>query len=193
MTEVCLAILNYNGKRHLEHLLPSVSKVLHSSSARRSFVLLDNRSTEDDVEWLQSRFLFVKVILAPENVFLFSYNWILRGLYEKWVVLLNNDLRLHEHFLEPLLKHFESPDVFSVSAASFDWEGTRITSGPARLTFRNGFYDWPFDISVQVPSHTLFTSGGFMAVDRQKFLKLGGFSRLYSPAYCEDLDLCFRG
>jgi GT2 family glycosyltransferase len=38
----------------------------------------------------------------------------------------------------------------------------------------------------------LFTSGGFMAVDRKKFIELGGFNRLFAPAYCEDVDLCFR-
>ena len=31
-----------------------------------------------------------------------------------------------------------------------------------------------------------------MAVDRKKFLELGGFNRLFEPAYGEDLDLCFR-
>ena len=31
-----------------------------------------------------------------------------------------------------------------------------------------------------------------MAVDRKKFIELGGFNRLFTPAYCEDVDLCFR-
>ena len=31
-----------------------------------------------------------------------------------------------------------------------------------------------------------------MAVDRNKFVELGGFNRLFAPAYCEDVDLCFR-
>jgi GT2 family glycosyltransferase len=31
-----------------------------------------------------------------------------------------------------------------------------------------------------------------MAVDREKFIELGGFNRLFTPAYCEDVDLCFR-
>ena len=31
-----------------------------------------------------------------------------------------------------------------------------------------------------------------MAVDRNKFVKLRGFNRLFAPAYCEDVDLCFR-
>ena len=31
-----------------------------------------------------------------------------------------------------------------------------------------------------------------MAVDRNKFISLGGFCRLFYPGYCEDLDICFR-
>src|SRR6266850_1764818 len=31
-----------------------------------------------------------------------------------------------------------------------------------------------------------------MAVDRRKFIELGGFNRLFYPAYGEDLDLGFR-
>jgi GT2 family glycosyltransferase len=31
-----------------------------------------------------------------------------------------------------------------------------------------------------------------MAVDRRKFLEIGGFDRLYFPAYGEDVDLCIR-
>jgi N-acetylglucosaminyl-diphospho-decaprenol L-rhamnosyltransferase len=31
-----------------------------------------------------------------------------------------------------------------------------------------------------------------MAVDRNKFVELGGFNWLFYPAYCEDLDICFR-
>ena len=31
-----------------------------------------------------------------------------------------------------------------------------------------------------------------MAVDRMKFLQIGGFDILYYPAYVEDVDLCFQ-
>jgi GT2 family glycosyltransferase len=101
-------------------------------------------------------------------------------------------LKVDRDFVAPLLRHFESPDVFSVSARSYDWNGAQIISGPARLKFENGFYSWNFDTRCQKTCHTLFTSGGFMAVDRNKFVKLGGFNRLFAPAYCEDVDLCFR-
>jgi GT2 family glycosyltransferase len=192
MKTVCLAILNYNGRKHLEHLMPTACAAARNYPGDCSVVVLDNRSTDPDVEWVRQAYPSVQVVVAPENDFLFSYNWLVPRLTEEIVVVLNNDLRLDAHFLEPLMRHFQSPDVFAVSASSYDWEGKQRTSGPARLTFRNGFYGWRFQPERQETCHTLFTSGGFTAIDRQKFMELGGFNRLYHPAYCEDLDLSFR-
>jgi GT2 family glycosyltransferase len=192
MKSVCLAILNYNGKKHLEHLLPTACAAARKFSGTCAVVVLDNQSTGDDVAWVQREFPSIEVIAAPKNDFLFSYNWLAQNRSEDIFVLLNNDLKVDEDFLAPLLRHFESPDVFSVSARSYDWNGAEITSGPARLNFKSGFYGWKFDTQHQKTSHTLFTSGGFMAVDRNKFVQLGGFNRLFAPAYCEDVDLCFR-
>lgn len=192
MKSVCLAILNYNGQKHLEYLLPTACAAAKIYPGHCSVLVLDNRSPNRDVEWVKRGFPSVRVMVAPENDFLFSYNWLLPQLSEEVVVLLNNDLRLDEQFLEPLLRHFQSADVFAVSASSYDWEGEERTIGPARLIFRNGLYGWHYEPQNQKLCHTLFTSGGFMAVDRRKFMELGGFSRLFHPAYCEDLDLGFR-
>lgn len=192
MKSVCLAILNYNGRKHLERLLPTACAAAKHFSDACSVLVLDNCSAEPDVKWVTQEYPSVRVVIAPKNDFLFSYNWLLPQLKDEIAVLLNNDLRVDEHFLQPLIEHFRSSDVFAVSASSYDWEGHERTIGPARLTFRNCFYDWSYDPKRQGLCHTLFTSGGFMAVDRLKFLELGGFNRLFYPAYCEDLDLCFR-
>jgi GT2 family glycosyltransferase len=192
MNSVCLAILNYNGKKHLEHLLPTACAAAKKFPGTCSVIVLDNQSTDDDVAWVEREFSSVQTIIAPNNDFLFSYNWLAQKRTEDILVLLNNDLKVDHDFLAPLIRHLQLPDVFSVSARSFDWNGGEITSGPARLKFNNGFYGWGFDTQHQKTCHTLFTSGGFMAVDRNKFNEMGGFNRLFYPAYCEDLDLCFR-
>ena len=192
MKSVCLAILNYNGRKHLEHLLPTVCTAAKEFSGECAVLVLDNQSTDDDVSWIGDKFPPIETIVAPKNDFLFSYNWLAQKKTEDILVLLNNDLKVNADFLTPLIRHFESPDVFSVSARSYDWDGTEVTSGPARLAFKNGFYSWNFDTLHQKTCHTLFTSGGFMAVDRGKLMELRGFNRLFHPAYCEDLDVCFR-
>lgn len=189
---VVLSILNYNGRHHLEYLLPTALDAVRQYGPDARVMVLDNRSTDSDPDWITQNFPEVEVVISPVNDFLFSYNWYLSQISEEIVIFLNNDLRLDPGFIAPLISHFTSPDVFAVSAASWDWEGKVKTSGPSRLTFQNGFYNWSFDKARQIRCHTLFASGGFMAVDRRKFIELSGFNRLYYPAYCEDLDLCFR-
>jgi GT2 family glycosyltransferase len=192
MKTVCLAILNYNGRKHLEALLPSAVVAANNYTGKCSILVLDNRSTEPDVAWIKRTFPSLRVEEAPENDFLYSYNWLLPQLQEDIVVLLNNDLRLKDDFILPLIGHFSNSDVFAVSATSRDWSDKNYTFGPISLRNHHGSYYWNPEFNRQELSHTLFTSGGFMAVDREKFLLLGGFNRLFYPAYGEDLDLCFR-
>ena len=192
MKSVCLAILNYNGKKHLQQLLPTACAAAKKFSGACPVVVLDNQSTDDDATWIEREFPSVETIVATKNDYLFSYNWLAENRSEDIFVLLNNDLKVDQDFLAPLVRHFQSPNVFSVSARSYDWNGAEVTSGPAHLKFNNGFYSWKFDSERQKTCYTLFTSGGFMAVNRKKFVELGGFNRLFAPAYCEDVDLCFR-
>lgn len=188
----CLAILNYNGVHHLEHLLPTALEAARQAPVPCAVVVLDNRSTKNDREWVAEHYPEVEVVLAPENDFLFSYNWFAGTRSEETLVFLNSDLRLDAGFVAPLLRHFAADDVFAVSAKSWDWDGVVATCGPARLTSHHGWWSWAYECGRQELAHTLFTSGGFMAVDRLKFLELGGFNPLFRPAYGEDVDLGFR-
>lgn len=192
MKSTCLAILNYNGIHHLKCMLPTVLEAVAAHPRTCRALVLDNGSTQGDVQWIRGRYPEIEAVSAPANDCLFSYNWLIPRLSEDIVVLLNNDLRLTPDFVHPLRRHFDQDDVFAVSATSLDWEGKRWTFGPARLTHQHGWYRWGYDTERQELSHTLFASGGFSAVDRRKFVALGGFNRLFYPAYCEDLDLCFR-
>ena len=193
MKTVCLAILNYNGRKHLEHLLPTAIAAAKTYQGRCSVLALDNRSTEPgDVDWINDRFPAVEVIVAPENDYLFAYNWLVENRHEEILIFLNNDLKLHPDFVRPLARHFFFDDVFAVSATSRDWDDTVFTCGPAQLKSHHGIYEWDYQRENQKLCHTLFASGGFMAVDRKKFLHLSGFNRLFWPGYAEDLDLGFR-
>jgi len=192
MKSVCLAILNYNGVHHLEHLLPSAIEAVADFGQPCPIVVLDNQSTQNDQQWVQKHFPGVNFIRAPRNEFMFSYNWLAEQRREEVMVLLNNDVRLTKGFLQPLLQHLDAPDVFSVCAKSLSWDGAAATCGPAKLLQVHGFYRWHYETERQEFAHTLFSSSGFMAVDREKFLQLGGFCRLFYPMYCDDLDLGFR-
>jgi GT2 family glycosyltransferase len=187
-----LVILNFKGRKHLEFSLPSAVREAALAKGKCRVVVLDNGSGEDELKWIKSRFPSVDLVSAPGNDYLFSYNWYARQSSARFLIFLNNDLKLCEGFLAPLISHFTYHDVFSVSATSRDWDDTVFTFGPMQLEHHHGFWYWHPQIESQQLRHTLFTSGGFMAVDRNKFLEIGGFDRVYYPAYGEDLDLCFR-
>jgi N-acetylglucosaminyl-diphospho-decaprenol L-rhamnosyltransferase len=192
MHSVCLAVLNYNGVNHLECLLPSLEAACRESPIPAYVLVLDNRSNRNDSEWIMRCHANVQCVVAPKNDYLFSYNWLLGQLEADIVILLNNDLRVQRDFVGPLLHHFKREDVFAVSATSRDWYDTVFTCGPARLQAHHGQYHWHYETQRQELAHTLFASGGFAAVDRRKFVELGGFNTLFRPGYGEDLDLCFR-
>jgi GT2 family glycosyltransferase len=189
---ICLAILNYNGIDHLKHLLPSVPSASEGVSGKLTTLVLDNRSTKGDEAWVRQSHPEVEFVIAPKNEYMFSYNWLATQREDDLFIFLNNDTKLTPGFLAKITRHFLADDLFSVCAKSLSWEGDAATCGPVALRRAHGFYGWPFECDRQELCHTLYSSSGFMAVDRKKFLELGGFSRLYFPMYCDDLDLGFR-
>ena len=112
MKSVCVAILNYNGKKHLEHLLPTVCAAAEKFPGACEVVVLDNQSSDDDVAWIEREFPSVQAIVAPKNDFLFSYNWLAQQRTEEILVLLNNDLKVAPRFPVSVNTTFRIPRCF---------------------------------------------------------------------------------
>jgi GT2 family glycosyltransferase len=197
MMNVCVIVLNWNGQDHLRDLLQSLrlAKIKYEDDSHGlcRLVVLDNPGPTDDVSWIRANFPDIETVQAPCNDFLFSYNWLAPQLGEPYLVLLNNDLRVDPDFLKPLLDPFISNDnVLATSARALSWDGQEENGGAFYLAGKAGWF-WPQMYSVDTVVPTLFAVGGYMAIDRQKFLCLGGFDTLFYPAYGEDYDLCLRG
>lgn len=196
MTVVCVVVLNWNGQQHLPVLVASLLRAKERYEAccdgHCRLIVLDNPGPTDDVAWLQEHYPGIECVRALGNDFLYSYNWLLPRLSEPIVVLLNNDLRVDPDFLLPLVEPFtEDSSLFATSACSLSWDGAEVNGGAFRLAGQRGWFWWDmFSPTVNTP--TLFAVGGYMAVDRIKFLKLGGFDQLFYPAYGEDIDLSLR-
>jgi len=186
----CSAVLNWNGHEHLRHLLPSLT-VAHNIAGGKIYII-HNGPASESLDWVEKEFPEAVIKYPPQNDYLYSYNWLLPELTEDIVIILNNDLRVDEDFVGPLLRHFNDPDVFSVSARSREWDDSADSSGPFHIRNHHGWVYCDPDFKNQNCVYAAFASGGFMAVDRKKFLDIGGFDRLYYPAYGEDLDLGFR-
>lgn len=186
-----IVILNYNGEDILPDCLPSIIAASKKSPVPCEVIVLDNQSTDDSVESLRRDFPQVKVEIAKNNAFLFSYNDLIPKIESDVVILLNNDVRVDENFIMPLLKHFDHGDVFAVIPKELPFDG-----GDASGFYSVGCVSFgAFGVQrrrVADEEGPKFSLYGFnCAFDRKKFVALGGFDDLFYPFTWEDTDLCY--
>jgi GT2 family glycosyltransferase len=192
---VTVVIPNFNGEELLRKNLPSVLEAADCYSGVCSVVVVDDASRDASVAVLKTEFPSVRVVLHGENLgFSGAVHSGVEAAETELLVFLNSDVCPEPDFLAPLMRHFEEPEVFSVSPLVRDpdgrvgeesWRCYEIRHGRFRAVRRPGW----------VPARavaTLFNSGGSMAVRKSMFQALGGFAPIFKPFYSEDSDLGIR-
>lgn len=127
------------------------------------------------------------------------------------VFLLNNDVEVARDAIAPLVENFADNSVFAAHCRVFEFD-SGIECGTGKVGgFAQGFirvhrsYVPAFvskttvtplasssHIEPREPLYSMFASGGSAMFDREKFLRLGGFAGLLSPAYWEDVEISYR-
>jgi GT2 family glycosyltransferase len=197
---VAIAILNYNGKKHLETFLPSVVK--HSDKA--TIYVIDNASTDDSLLFLKEIYPDIKIIVNSSNFgFAEGYNQGMKSIHEELVVFLNSDVEVTNNWLDPLIGSMNDSSVAGCQP--------KIKSYLEREKFEHagacgGYIDkdyFPFcrgrifnnteqdngqyDISVNV----FWVSGAAFMIRNSIFKEIGGFDADFF-AHMEEIDLCWR-
>jgi GT2 family glycosyltransferase len=184
-----IIIPNYNGRDLLAINLPAVIK----AAPEAEIIVVDDASTDDSVAYLKEKFNQVKVLPLPVNKrFAAACNEGVRKAAGEIVVLLNNDVSPRADFLEPLVEKFTDLSVFAVGCREIQkLNGQIIEAGRAGGDFRRGlFTHWR--AQDQNGPDTLWVSGGSGAFRKSLWEKLGGMDTMFTPAYEEDRDLCYR-
>jgi GT2 family glycosyltransferase len=192
-----ILVLNYNGRDLLADCLPSILAAADQSPVLCPVTVVDNGSTDGSDELVASRWPTVGFV-RETNLGLASFNRVLATLEEPVVLLLNNDVKLDPGAVRPLLRTFETEDDALFSAPlcwTFDgrtYEGMR-TRVRTRFGFVQGMCRVPGFEAVLDRRDLTAAAGPVLAVDRRRFLALGGYDPIYFPGRIEDLDLGFRG
>ncbi|MGN0186683.1 MAG: glycosyltransferase family 2 protein [Paludibacteraceae bacterium] len=199
--KTAVVILNYNGEALLRTLLPSV--VEHSPHAE--VIVADNASTDGSLNLLRQTFPQVRLITLSENYgFAEGYNRALAQIEADYFVLLNSDVEVTVHWLEPLIDYMAQhtdvaacqPKIKSYTdRTKFEYAGAcggyidalgypfcrgRILS---TLEPDNGQYDTVADV--------FWASGACLLVRADKFREVGGLDGRFF-AHMEEIDLCWR-
>ncbi len=191
-----IVILNYNGGKLLLECLPSIFEAAQSSRHRVTVTLLENGSNDRSDLRSKEQFPGLKLVRAPANRVLCSYNDYLKDSDCEIAILMNNDIKVDPHFIDPLIRPFEeSVNVFMVTPKCLSFDGSKFEGGITQFRMKFGIF-WA---SSRFPGHrekintpSLTMAAGYGAFDRRKFLMLDGYDDLYLPGRLEDSDLCFR-
>lgn len=202
MAKLSVVILNWNGRGHLEHFLPSV--VAHTSGDAE-VIVADNGSTDDSLAWLRLNYPEVGVVRMERNYgFAEGYNRALREIDSPYYLLLNSDVEVTAGWWQPLVEILDTEaDVAAVApklraerrreefeyagaAGGFiDYLGYPFCRGRILSTVERdeGQYDTRRDI--------FWASGAALCCRREAFREVGGFDGDFF-AHMEEIDLQWR-
>lgn len=196
-----LLVLNYNGRSLLEECLPSVVRAAELSRHDCRVAVIDNASHDDSVPWLRCRHPHVEVIHRP-NRGLCSFNEVLAELDSHVAILLNNDIRMADDAVDPLVAPLleidpSEPSCFMAAPLCWQSDGETYEGFRTAVCWRWGLVQatahFPRREGTDFQPDLTASAGAALAVDRRIFLELGGFDPLYLPGRIEDLDFAFRG
>lgn len=195
-------ILNYNGRKHLETFLPSVTSSTYPAAR---IIVADNASTDDSVDFTVRNYPSVEVITNRVNSgFAGGYNWALGEVQAEYYVLLNSDVSVTPGWIEPVISLMESdrrvaacqpkllsytnPEAFEYAGAAGGWIDT------LGYPFSRGRI---FDIcetdthQYDAPVPVFWASGAALFIRAACFHEMNGFDVAFF-AHQEEIDLCWR-
>ena len=196
-----VVILNWNGRSLLEQFLPSVVK--HSAEA--TVYIADNASTDDSISFVAEHYPQVKIIQNKENGgYAKGYNDALAEVKEDIFILLNSDVEVTPHWLEPIENMFtSSPEVAVIQPKILDYKKkTHFEYAGAA----GGFIDrlgYPYcrgrifntlekdEGQYDDDQEIFWASGACLAVRSSVFEEVKGLDEAYF-AHQEEIDLCWR-
>jgi GT2 family glycosyltransferase len=199
-SKTTIIIVNWDGKHLLRECLAAVIEAVEHDGRGHEILVVDNGSTDGSVEFIRQNFPCVRILALDHNYgFTGGNNRGVAAVRTDTVVLLNNDMIVDRGFLRPLLDGFSDPSVFAVTSQIFfhDASRRREETGKTRARFERGFfYLWHDEIELDdhapeaIP--VFWAGGGSCAIDRNKYVAIGGFDSLYHPFYVEDTDLSYQ-
>ncbi|HET7098726.1 MAG TPA: glycosyltransferase family 2 protein [Patescibacteria group bacterium] len=186
--KVSIIIPNYNGEDLLRSNLPFVLKAKKFAGNNiYEVIVVDDGSKDKSLEVLKKDFGWVKIIKHKINRgFSSAVNTGVRSSKGDFICLLNTDVIPENDFLVSTFYHFENKRIFGVSLHEKGY-------GWAKGIFKDGFIAHEPGTEAGSSHITFWISGGSGIFKRDIWMKLGGMDeKLLSPAYWEDIDICYR-
>lgn len=200
--KVAVVILNWNGLEYLKRFLPSVFK---STYPNLDIIIGDNASTDASVSFVSDNFPDARIIENDQNYgFAGGYNKILEQLDHDYFILLNSDVEVTEHWIEPVISLMESDTLIAAAQPKllayankhlFEYAGAAggFIDKYGYPFCRGRIFDTVEEDKGQYDgnSEIFWASGAALFIKRSKWIEAGGLDSDFF-AHMEEIDLCWR-
>lgn len=200
MKRVAVVILNWNGLDFLKKFLPGVIK---NSSDDADVWIIDNGSTDDSIDYINS-LNNVKLVDNGENLgFAHGYNVGLKKIEADYYILLNSDVEVTPNWIPPVIEFMETENISACQPKILDYNRKEYFEHAGAA---GGFLDrdaYPFCAGRIMDTfekdegqynnniEIFWASGAAMFVDAKLYHELQGLDEDFF-AHMEEIDLCWR-
>jgi GT2 family glycosyltransferase len=192
---VSVVMVTYGGG---EDALRAIEALVANTEPCYELIVIDNASPDDTPDRLRAGLRGAKVLLNGEN------SGFARGCNQgaalatgTYLCFLNADAFVEPGWLPPLLEVFERDDTVGAALPLFLYSdgrvqeaGSAVDADGAALAIGDG--DEPSAFEHRFTRTVDYGSAACLVVRTDAFHDVGGFDPIYSPAYYEDVDLCFK-
>lgn len=199
---VAIAILNWNGKKFLETLLPELH---HLTYPNHTVYVIDNKSSDDSIPYIHSFHPAVKVIELDANYgFAGGYNKGLSLIPDDYYLMVNSDVEVPPSFIEPLVNMMEADKtIASCQPKLLSLTDHKVLEHGGAAGGMIDFLGYPlcrgriFDASetdngqYEAETEIFWASGACCLVRRDAYWKVNGMYNFFFM-HSEEIDMCWR-
>jgi GT2 family glycosyltransferase len=186
----------------LEQFLPSVCA---STYPNLQIIVADNHSTDDSVSYIQANFPNVTIIQNDDNYgYAGGYNHSLKYVEADYYVLLNNDIEVPPHWIEPIIEVMERDQTIGAcqpkmldhkNKKNFEYAGAcgGYMDAFGYVFCRGRLFEVLEEDRAQYDTEAdiFWATGACMFVRSALFHDADGFDEHFF-AHMEEVDLCWR-
>jgi len=179
-----ILVLNWNGKNWLDKCIQSI---LLQTNQEFELIIIDNNSSDESRSIIQ-KYSQVHLVALKHNLgYAGAYNVACKMARGEWLLLLNNDTWLEQHFVaefNSICQGAFCADILAPRIKDYEGRGEGVCGVGMDIFGYPGFGD------AGTP-RLFYADGCALMIRKQVFFELNGFDSEYFIFY-EDVDLCWR-